>query len=92
MYQTRGRLGPKDSELGWAGGSKELAGETGEHEGCQLGSKAGEEAGGHCETGDRDSRGRVKVRPCIQAIGDHPWGKIQPGVPHDCLCRWELPK
>lgn len=79
-------LGWDQSTVSWDG-SKELAGETGEHEGCQLGSKAGgKEAAGHYGTGDRDSRGRVKVRPCIQASGEHAWGKIQPGVPHGCLC------
>lgn len=74
-------MGSRQQGAGWRHS------ETGEHEGCQLGSKAeGEKAAGHCGTGDGDSRGRVKVRPCIQASGEHPWGKIEPGVPHECLC------
>lgn len=91
---------PRVSDTGWAGTKGQRAGMsrrqqgagwghsgTGEHEGCQLGSKAGgKEAAGHCGTGARDSRGTVKVRPCVQAAGDYLWGKMQPGVPHDCPC------
>lgn len=61
--------------------------EMGEREGCRRGFKAGEEAiAGHREAGDRDSRGRVKVRPWAQPAGEHLWGEMQFGAPCDCPC------
>lgn len=40
MYQTRAGLGPKDGEMGWAGGSKELAGDTQKRESMKAASWA----------------------------------------------------
>lgn len=40
MYQTQGRLGPKDGELRWAGGSKGLAGDTQKRESMKAASWA----------------------------------------------------
>lgn len=40
VYQTQARLGPKHSELGWAGGSKELTGDTQKRESMKAASWA----------------------------------------------------